>query len=278
MKKLFVILLVAILSLSLVACGGTKQENQGANAGQGKTEAITLVVGATAVPHAEILEKIKPTLEKEGVKLDVKVFQDYVQPNIQLSEGQLDANFFQHVPYLESFTKERNITNLVNIAKVHVEPMGIYSKKVKNLNEVPQGAKVSIPNDPSNMGRSLVLLQKAGLIKLKDGVGIKGTVSDIVENQKNLEIVPLDAAMLPRSLEDVTLSVINTNYALQAKLNPVKDSLFIEDKDSPYANVLVVRKGDENKEAIQKLVKALNSEEVRKFIEEKYNGAVVPAF
>ncbi|MFV9511363.1 MetQ/NlpA family ABC transporter substrate-binding protein [Tepidibacillus sp. LV47] len=278
MKKLLIVLLIAILSVSLVACGNAKQENQGANADQGKNEAITLVVGATAVPHAEILEKIKPTLEKEGVKLDIKVFQDYVQPNIQLSEGKLDANYFQHVPYLETFTKERNITNLVDIAKVHVEPMGIYSKKVKNLNEVQNGAKVSIPNDPSNMGRALVLLEKAGLIKLKDGVGIKGTKSDIVDNPKNLEIVPLDAAMLPRSLEDVTLSVINTNYALQAKLNPVKDSLFIEDKDSPYANVLVVRKGDENKEAIQKLVKALNSEEVRKFIEEKYNGAVVPAF
>ena len=275
MKKFLVLLLIAILSLSLVACGGTKEESNGTKGEEANGEA-TLVVGATAIPHAEILEAIKPTLEKEGVKLDIKVFQDYVQPNVQLSEGNLDANFFQHVPYFESFTSERKITNLTNVATVHVEPIGLYSSKIKTLDEIQKGSKLALPNDPSNMGRALALLEKSGLIKLKEGVGVKGTVQDIVENAKELEIVPLDAAMLPRSLDDTTASIINTNYVLQLKEKP--NTVFMEDKDSPYANVLTIRAEDKEKEAIQKLVKALQSDEVKKFIEEKYNGAVIPAF
>lgn len=265
MKKLFLLFIIAVLSLSLVACGSDSKED-------------ILKVGATAVPHAEILEEIKPILAEEGIVLEVVVYQDYVQPNIQLSEGELDANYFQHVPYFESFTGERGIDNLTNIIKVHIEPMGIYSQKIDDLAKLQDGATVAIPNDPSNGGRSLALLAKAGLIKLEAGTGVKGTIQDIIENPKNLEVVPLDAAMLPRSLEDVDLSVINTNYALQANLNPVEDSLFIENSDSPYANVLTIRTEDQEKESIKKLAEALTSPAVKKFIEEKYNGAVVPAF
>lgn len=273
MKKLFLLSIIFVLSLSLVACGANEEATA-----EVQQESVTLKVGATAVPHAEILEVVKLILAEDGINLEIVVYQDYVQPNIHLSEGEIDANYFQHIPYFESFTSDRGITNLTNALKVHIEPMGIYSLSLGELSELDDGATVSIPNDPSNMGRALALLEKAGLITLQDGVGVKGTVQDIVENPKNLEIVPLEAPMLPRSLEDVDISVINTNYALQADLNPTTDALVIEDADSPYVNVLTIRTEDENDEAIQKLIKALTSEEVKKFIEDKYQGAVVPTF
>ncbi|OEF99405.1 methionine ABC transporter substrate-binding protein [Vulcanibacillus modesticaldus] len=277
MKKLILILTIVVLSLSLVACNSSEVDSTDENQ-ETKTELIKLKVGATAIPHAEILEEIKPLLKEQGIDLEIIVYQDYVQPNIQLAEGELDANYFQHIPYFESFTKERGINNLTNIVKVHLEPIGIYSSKIDDLSKLKDGAYVAIPNDPSNMGRSLALLEKAGLIKLEEGVGIKGTINDIVENPKNLEIILLDAAMLPRSLDDVDISVINTNYALQANLNPVNDSLFIEGSDSPYANVLTIRTEDKEKESIKKLAEILNSDTVKQFIEQKYNGAILPAF
>lgn len=273
MKKLFILSIIFVLSLSLVACGANEEATA-----EVQQESVTLKVGATAVPHAEILEVVKLILAEDGINLEIVVYQDYVQPNIHLSEGEINANYFQHIPYFESFTSDRGITNLTNALKVHIEPMGIYSLSLRELSELADGATVSIPNDPSNMGRALALLEKEGLITLQDGVGVKGTVKDIVENPKNLKIVPLEAPMLPRSLEDVDISVINTNYALQADLNPTTDALVIEDADSPYANVLTIRTEDENDEAIQKLIKALTSEEVKKFIEDKYQGAVVPTF
>ena len=239
--------------------------------------AETLTVAATAVPHAEILEFVKPSLAKDGVDLKVKVFTDYIQPNVQVAEKRLDANFFQHQPYLDEFNKGKG-TNLVSVAGVHLEPLGAYSSKYKKLDEIPSGANVVIPNDATNGGRALALLQSAKLLKLKDGVGISGTPSDIVENPKNFSIIEIEAALLPRSLDDVAISVINSNFAMEAKLNPVKDSLFTEPKDSPYANIIAIRKGDENRPELQKLAKALTSPEVKKFIEEKYKGAVVPAF
>jgi D-methionine transport system substrate-binding protein len=229
------------------------------------------------VPHAEILRAIKPTLEKEGVQIEIIEFSDYVQPNVALADKELDANFFQHLPYLTKFATDRKLP-LISAVAVHIEPMGIYSKKVKNLNELGQSASVAIPNDPTNSGRALAVLEKAGLIKLKAGIGVNGTIQDIAENPKGLKIRELDAAQLPRALEDVAAAVINTNYALEAKLVPAKDALAIEAKDSPYANVLAVRKGDETRPEIQKLVKVLTSEEVKKFIAEKYKGAIVPAF
>ena len=236
-----------------------------------------LVVAATPVPHAEILELIKPTLAKEGVDLEIKVFTDYVQPNVQVAEKRLDANYFQTLPYLENFNKGKG-TNLVTVVGVHVEPFGGYSKKIKNISELKDGATVAIPNEGSNSGRALLLLQKAGVITLKDPTNALATPKDIASNPKNLKFKELESALLPRVLDQVDLDLINTNYALEAGLNPAKDALIIEDAKSPYVNFLVARPDNKDSAAIQKLAKALTSPEVKAFIEKKYNGAVVPAF
>ena len=240
-------------------------------------QAESLSVAATAVPHAEILEFVKPALAKEGVELNIKVFTDYVQPNVQVAEKRLDANFFQHQPYLDEFNKSRG-TELVSVAGVHVEPFGAYSSQHKTLADLPQGANVVIPNDATNGGRALLLLQKAGVITLKPEAGILATPKDIVENPKAIKVRELEAATLPRVLTQVDLALINTNYALEAKLNPTKDALIIEGNDSPYVNILVARADNKDNAALQKLAKALNSAEVKAFIAEKYQGAVVPAF
>ncbi|KXJ31167.1 MULTISPECIES: MetQ/NlpA family ABC transporter substrate-binding protein [Pseudomonas] len=239
--------------------------------------AETLSVAATPVPHAEILEFVKPQLAKEGVDLQIKVFTDYVQPNLQVAQKRLDANFFQHQPYLDEFNKSRG-TDLVTVAQVHVEPFGIYSQKIKKLDEVREGAVVAIPSDATNGGRALLLLEKAGLIKLKDSANILATPKDIAENPKQLKFKELEAATLPRVLNQVDLALINTNYALEAKLNPTQDALLLEGKESPYANILVARPDNKDSDAVQKLAKALNTPAVKQFIEEKYKGAVVPAF
>ena len=239
--------------------------------------AETLSVAATPVPHAEILEFVKPQLAKEGVDLQIKVFTDYVQPNLQVAQKRLDANFFQHQPYLDEFNKSRG-TDLVTVAQVHVEPFGIYSQKIKQLAEVREGAVVAIPSDATNGGRALLLLEKAGLIKLKDSANILATPKDIAENPKKLKFKELEAATLPRVLNQVDLALINTNYALEAKLNPTQDALLLEGKESPYANILVARPDNKDSDAVQKLAKALNTPAVKQFIEEKYKGAVVPAF
>jgi D-methionine transport system substrate-binding protein len=234
-------------------------------------------VAATAVPHAELLEFVKPALAKEGVELKIKVFTDYVQPNVQVAEGRLDANFFQHQPYLDEFNASRG-TALVSIAGVHVEPFGAYSSKIKKLDELSEGAQVVIPNDATNGGRALLLLQKAGVIKLKDGAGITATVKDIAENPKGIKVRELEAATLPRVLAQVDLALINTNYALEAGLNPTKDALVIEGADSPYVNILVTTAEKKDNADLQKLAKALHTPEVKKFIADQYKGAVVPAF
>ena len=236
-----------------------------------------LVVAATPIPHAEILELVKPTLAKEGVDLEIKVFTDYVQPNVQVAEKRLDANYFQTLPYLENFNKGKG-TNLVTVIGVHVEPFGGYSKKIKNISELKDGATVAIPNEGSNSGRALLLLQKAGVITLKDPTNALATPKDIASNPKNLKFKELESALLPRVLDQVDLDLINTNYALEAGLNPAKDALIIEDAKSPYVNFLVARPDNKDSDAIQKLAKALTSPEVKAFIEKKYNGAVVPAF
>ena len=236
-----------------------------------------LVVAATPVPHAEILELIKPTLAKEGVDLEIKVFTDYVQPNVQVAEKHLDANYFQTLPYLESFNKGKG-TNLTTVIGVHVEPFGGYSKKVKNLSELKDGATIAIPNEGSNSGRALILLQKAGLIELKDPTNAVSTPKDIAENPHNFKFKELESALLPRVLDQVDLDMINTNYALEAGLNPATDALIIEGADSPYVNFLVARPDNKDSVAIQKLAKALTSPEVKAFIAEKYKGAVLPAF
>ena len=236
-----------------------------------------LSVAATPVPHAEILEFVKPALAKEGVNLKVKVFTDYIQPNVQVAEKRLDANFFQHQPYLDEFNKAKG-THLINVAAVHLEPLGAYSSKYKKLDEIKDGSTVVIPNDATNGGRALLLLDKAGLITLKDKTNILSTPKDITANPKNLKFRELEAATIPRVLTQVDLALINTNYALEAKLNPEKDALVIEGSDSPYVNILVARPDDKDSADMQKLVAALHSPEVKAFIIEKYKGAIVPAF
>jgi D-methionine transport system substrate-binding protein len=236
-----------------------------------------LSIAATPVPHAEILEFVKPMLAEQGVELDVRVFTDYIQPNVQVDQKAMDANFFQHQPYLDEFNAGRG-ANLVTVTGVHVEPFGAYSSDIKSLNELKDGGVVAIPNDPTNGGRALLLLQKAGLITLKEGSKITATPRDIADNPKNLEFKELEAATLPRILNQVDVALINTNYALEAGLNPIKDALIIEGSDSPYVNVLVARPDNKDSDAMKKLAAALTSEDVKDFINENYQGAVVPAF
>jgi D-methionine transport system substrate-binding protein len=258
-KTLLLTALAAVFSVSL------------AHAGE------KLVVGATAVPHAEILELVKPALAKDGVDLEIKVFSDYVQPNVQVFEKRLDANYFETKPYLDGFNTGKG-ANLVTVIGVHVEPFGGYSKKYKSLSELPDGATVAIPNEGSNAGRALLLLQKGGLITLKDPTNALATPKDIATNPKHLKFKELESALLPRALSQVDLDMINTNYALEAKLSPKKDALILEGADSPYVNFLVARPDNQNSVAIQKLAKALTSPEVKAFIAKKYDGAVLPAF
>ncbi|MDR1967475.1 MAG: MetQ/NlpA family ABC transporter substrate-binding protein [Burkholderiaceae bacterium] len=236
-----------------------------------------LSVAATAVPHAEILEFVKPTLAQQGVDLQIKVFTDYVQPNIQVAEKRMDANFFQHQPYLDEFNKGKG-THLVAVAGVHIEPFGAYSSKIKKLDELKNGATIAIPNDATNGGRALLLLDKSGIITLKDNKNILATPKDVAGNPRHLKFRELEAATLPRVLGQVDLALINTNYALQAKLSPNKDALLIEGAQSPYVNILVARPDNKDRAAMKKLAAALNSPETRKFILDKYLGAVVPAF
>lgn len=240
-------------------------------------QAEPLKVAATPVPHAEILEFLKPALAEQGVELDIKVFTDYVQPNVQVAEKRLDANFFQHQPYLDEFNKTKG-TTLVSVAGVHIEPFGAYSSKIKQLDDLEKGANVVIPNDATNGGRALLLLQTAGVITLKADAGITATPRDIADNPKNIKVRELEAATLPRVLDQVDLALINTNYALEAGLNPSADALVIEGADSPYVNILVTREDNKNSEAVQKLVNALRSDAVKDFINEKYKGAVIPVF
>ena len=221
-----------------------------------------LTVAATPVPHAEILEFVKPALAKEGVNLKVKVFTDYIQPNVQVAEKRLDANFFQHQPYLDEFNKAKG-THLVSVGAVHLEPLGAYSSKFKKLEDLPSGANVVIPNDATNGGRALLLLAKNGLITLKDPTNILSTIKDITGNDKKLKFRELEAATLPRVLTQVDLALINTNYALEAKLDPSKDALVIEGSDSPYVNILVTREDNKDADAVKKLVAALHTPEVK---------------
>ncbi|MDN3519460.1 MetQ/NlpA family ABC transporter substrate-binding protein [Aquisalimonas lutea] len=237
----------------------------------------TLGVAATPVPHAEILEHVKPQLAEQGVELNIEVFTDYVQPNTQVSQGALDANFFQHKPYLDNFNAEHG-TDLVAVAGVHIEPFGAYSESVDSLDALPDGATIAIPNDPTNGGRALLLLHQAGVITLEDGDDITATTRDIADNPGNYSFEPLEAAMLPRVLNQVDLALINTNYALEAGLDPQEDALVIEGAESPYVNFLVAREDNADSDAVRALADALRSESVRAFIQEQYDGAVVPAF
>lgn len=268
MKKRFaVIVLVLALVLSLTACGG-------------KNNTKTITVGATPAPHAEILEIVKDILAEQGYELVIREFDDYVLPNEAVEDGSIDANYFQHITYLKDFNAGSG-THLVSVAGIHYEPFGIYAGKCSSLAELPDGAQIAVPNDGTNEARALLLLQQEGLIKLKDGVGLSATKSDIVENPHNYEIVELEARLLPTTLQDVDVAVINGNYAIDAGLK-VSEALAVEAADGTaaeaYVNVLAVREGNENNDAILALVKALQSETVREFIVNTYDGAVVPLF
>jgi D-methionine transport system substrate-binding protein len=261
-------LLLSAVALTLAACGAGG-EKAGAEGGP-------LIVGATAVPHAEILEIVKPILAAEGVPIEIKVFNDYVQPNVQLAESRLDVNYFQTKPYLDEFNTARG-TTLVTVAGVHVEPLGIYSRKHASLAALPNGAQVILPNDASNTGRSLLLLQAAGLITLRDAQNPLQTVRDITGNPRALVFREVEAATIPRILPQVDAAVINTNYALDAGLKPRTDALQLEGADSPYINYLVARTENQTDPRVQALARALRSQAVKDFITRKYEGAVIPA-
>lgn len=275
MKKIFGLATVLLLSFGLAACGNGGDKTDGSSAAEGSSE--KLVVGATTSPHAEILKEAKPVLAKEGVDLEIKSFTDYALINKLLAEKELDANYFQHVPYMEQ-QNEKNGYDLVSAGKIHIEPMAIYSKDIKSVDDIKEGTTVITSNSSSDWGRILIILEDAGLIKIKEGVDKStATFDDVVENTKNLKFKhDIDPGMLVPTYENETeaLVAINANFALAGKLNPTKDSLLIEKDNSPYANIVAVRKGDEKKENIQKLIKALHSDEVKKFVDEKWNGSV----
>ncbi len=292
MKKKFGIIAAMFLSaLSLSACGSsapetatttgtTAADNTGEETSGASGGLTEVVVGASPAPHAEILEAAVSLMEEKGYRLTIKEYTDYVQPNLALDGGDLDANYFQHLPYLENFNEE-NGTKLVSAAAVHYEPFGIYAGKSNDLDALADGAVVAVPNDATNEARALLLLQDEGLITLTDGVGLNATKTDVVENPKNLTIMEIEAAQVPRSLQDVDIAVINGNYAIAAGLK-VADALAVEASDSlaasTYGNVVAVKEGHENDEAIQALVEALTSDEVKSFIDDTYEGAVVPLF
>lgn len=267
------ICVAAGLAVSLAGC----QEKAAEPAAPSADKAAVLTIGVSPVPHADIIRFVEPALKEKGVSLKIVEFSDYVQPNLSLADKELDANFFQHKPYLDEFAQSRGL-KLESLVAVHIEPMGVYSKSVKNVADIPEGAKVAIPNDPTNGGRALKVLETAGLIKLKADAGTLATPNDIVENPKKIKFLEIEAAQLPRSLDDVAAAVINSNFALGANLNPVKDAIAIEAKDSPYANLVAIRSGEASREDLQKLKAVLTSPELKKFLEEKYQGSVIPAF
>lgn len=272
MKKLFAILLTSTIVLGLAGCApkGDAKTSSGTT-----EEKKTIVVGATPVPAAEVLKEAAPLLEKKGYKLEIREFTDYVIPNISLNDKELDANLFQHTPYLEKFNQEKK-TELTAVKKIYLPPLGVYSNKIKSLSELKDGATVAVPNDPTNEKRALKILEQAGLIKVKDGETL--TKLDVIENKKNIQIKEIDPPQLPRVLVDVDAAIINANYAMEANLIPGKDSIYLESQDSPYANVLAVRTADKDKAFVKALEEVLTSPEIKKFIEEKYKGSIIPSF
>ncbi|MBK5482259.1 MetQ/NlpA family ABC transporter substrate-binding protein [Peribacillus sp. TH16] len=273
-KWLSVTILTVVL-LVLGACGNNEQTSSESKGD--KDEEVTLKISAASIPHAEILEFIAPDLERQGVKLEVVISTDGIQTNQQTANKELDANFFQHTPYLEQVNKDSGL-NLVNVKGVHIEPFGVYSKKIKSIGELSDGAKVAVPKDPVNFSRALQLFAANNIIELDSSKSGDYTIEDITKNDKKMEFIPVDSPLLVHSLDDVEASAINTNYALEGGLKPLDDALIIEGKDSPYVNILVARPDNKDDKAIQKLANALTTEKVKEFILDKYEGAVVPAF
>ena len=297
MKKRVVALLLGLEAVTLAACGGKKAETKAetkveSEAGSEKTqesekateaakaegETVKIKIGATPSPHAEILEAAKDALKKKGIDIEIVTYNDYVQPNLATDQGQIDANYFQHLPYLEDFNKENN-THVVSVGKIHYEPFGIYAGKSKDLKAIQDGAKIAVPNDTTNEARALLLLEANGIIKLKDGAGLTATKQDIVENPHNVEIYEVEAAQIPRSLDSVDFACMNGNFALQANYKP-SDALVTEDAKSEaaqtYANIIAVSEKNKDAEWAKTLVEVLHSKEIQDFINKKYEGGVVP--
>ncbi|ASV68423.1 MULTISPECIES: MetQ/NlpA family ABC transporter substrate-binding protein [Cytobacillus] len=274
MKKWLSVLMIAAVALFIAACGSSDEGSEGSDEGT-----KTLKIGASNVPHAEILNEAKPLLEEKGIELDITTFQDYIVPNQALEGGDIDANYFQHIPYLESQMAE-NDYDFVNAGGVHIEPIGVYSQEYDSLDDLPEGATVIMSSSVPDHGRILTMLEKEGLITLKADVDkTTATIDDIEENTKNLKFdTEYEAALLPQIYNngEGDAVLINSNYAIDAGLNPVEDAIALEESDSPYVNVIAVRAGDEDKEEIKALLEVLHSEEIQSFIEEQYEGAVVP--
>ena len=293
MKKLLSTVLAGALALSLAACGSTASSAASSEAASSETVSseaaaetndlagTTIKVAASPVPHAEILGVAKDILAEQGITLEIIEYTDYVQPNMVTESGEVDANYFQHTPYLDSFNEE-NGTHLVSVGAIHYEPFGLFAGKTATLDELADGAKIAVPNDTTNEARALQLLAAQGIITLKEGAGLTATKNDIAENPHNVDIVEMEAAQLPRTLADVDFAVINGNYAAEAGLNAATDALAVEDASSEaaqtFANILVVKEGNEDNPAIQALLAALQSEQVKNFIDETYSGAVVAIF
>ncbi len=293
MKKFLSLLLTAVLAAGVLAGCGSKEtasseaavetETAEAEATEEATEEVeakgVIKVAASATPHSEILEQVKPILEAEGWELDVTVFDDYVQPNLVVESGEFDANYFQHIPYLDNFNSEQG-THLVNAGGIHYEPFGIYPGSKSSLDELAEGDTIAVPNDTTNEARALLLLQDNGIITLKDGAGLEATINDIAENPKNIKIQELEAAQVSRVKDEVAFVVLNGNYALQAGFSVAQDSIAYEKADSEaaktYVNIIAVKEGNENSEAITALVDALKSDEITKYINDTYDGAVIP--
>ena len=289
MKKFLSLLLTAVLAAGVLAGCGSKETTSSEAAVEleaAQTEVTAEVeakgvikVAASATPHSEILEQVKPILEAEGWELDVTVFDDYVQPNLVVESGEFDANYFQHIPYLDNFNSEQG-THLVNAGGIHYEPFGIYPGSKSSLDELAEGDTIAVPNDTTNEARALLLLQDNGIITLKDGAGLEATINDIAENPKNIKIQELEAAQVSRVKDEVAFVVLNGNYALQAGFSVAQDSIAYEKADSEaaktYVNIIAVKEGNENSEAITALVDALKSDEITKYINDTYDGAVIP--
>lgn len=265
--------LAALATLCVFAAGCGSSDNNSKPASSDKKE---ITVGVTPGIHAEIMEQVKKEAAKQGITIKIMEFSDYVTPDVALSNKEIDMNSYQHKPYMDNLVKDKGL-KIVSIGQTVVAPIGLYSHKIKSLDDVKDGMTVAVPNDPTNGARGLLLLQKAGFIKIKDGVKYP-TPQDITENAKHLQIKELEAAQIPRSLDDVDFAAINTNYAMDAGLNPVTDALLREDKDSPYANILAVHEDDKDNPTLKKIVEIYNSDVIKKYIEEHYKGALIPAF
>ncbi|MDL2249202.1 MetQ/NlpA family ABC transporter substrate-binding protein [Lachnospiraceae bacterium OttesenSCG-928-J05] len=276
-KRIGALLLVGVLAVGTLSGCGLAKKDEGSKESSGDDKTIT--IAASAAPHAEILEEAKPLLKEEGIDLEITVFSDYVQPNVVVDGDEFDANFFQHLPYLENFNEERG-TKLVSAGGIHYEPLGIYPGKKKSLDEVEKGDVIAVPNDTTNEARALLLLEDNGIIKLKEGAGINATVNDIEDNIKGVEILELEAAQIPRVVDEQAFSILNGNYALEAGFSVKKDALVYEEADSEaaktYVNIIAVKAGNEESAKIKKLVEVLKSDKITEFINEKYDGAVVP--